>query len=210
MSRAEQKMVISLLIFVLILSGLLIYKIKSEPKYDKEIYSEIYSQYEEIFPEEKSESDNKETKVISKKENVVRTMVDGHGNRYKIAGKIRIDKIHITYPIITETTLPYLKVAPTKFSGPDVNEVGNLCVVAHNYKNEEFFSKLSELERNDKVYLTSNDGTELEYIVYDKYEIDETDLSCTNQDTDGKIELTLVTCTKKKKNRLVVKCRANI
>lgn len=208
MSKAERRMMFFMLNLILILSGYLIIKIKSEPKYDKEVYSEIYNQYEEIFSQERENLNTKENKKT--KNNTNYTMVDAQGNKYKIAGKIRIEKINITYPIISETTLAYLKVAPTKFYGPEVNEVGNLCIVAHNYKNEQFFSRISELENNDKIYLTSNDGTELTYLVYDKYEIEETNMECTNQDTNGNIELTLITCTKKKKNRLVVKCRAEI
>ena len=36
------------------------------------------------------------------------------------------------------------------------------------------------------------------YYVYDKYEINDNDMSCTSQETNGKIELTLITCTSKK------------
>ena len=45
-------------------------------------------------------------------------------------------------------------------------------------------------------------------LVYDKYEVNEKDLSCTSQDTNGNIEVTLITCASAKKKRLVVKCRA--
>ena len=53
-----------------------------------------------------------------------------------------------------------------------------------------------------------NRGKSLSYKVYDKYEVQETDLSCTSQETDGRTEVTLITCTKNKKKRLVVKARA--
>ena len=94
--------------------------------------------------------------------------------------------------------------------GSNVNHVGNLCIVGHNYKNNKFFSKLNELQINDKVYLTSNSQNKQEYFVYDKYEVKDTDFSCTSQETNGKIELTLITCTTKSDERLVVKCRAKI
>ena len=45
------------------------------------------------------------------------------------------------------------------------------------------------------------------YKVYDKYIIDERDMKCTSQETDGKIELTLITCDNDNTKRLVVKCR---
>ena len=206
MNNKERKMIYIMLAIIFLLSGYLIYKIKSKPKYDEAIYNEIYNQYEELFSQ--NENQTEEIGNNTRKKNILNTMVDAHGNKYKIAGKIRIDKINITYPIINETTLPYLKVAPTKLCGPGVNEIGNLCIVAHNYKNQQFFSRISELEKDDKVYLTSNDGTELTYLVYDKFEIQEDDMSCTNPYTDEKIEVTLITCTKNKKNRIVIKCRA--
>ena len=49
-------------------------------------------------------------------------------------------------------------------------------------------------------------GNALEYIIYDKFEVQEADLSCTNQNTNGKIEVTLITCNNVKGNRLVFKC----
>jgi sortase (surface protein transpeptidase) len=46
------------------------------------------------------------------------------------------------------------------------------------------------------------------YTVYNKYIIDEYDLSCLSQDTDGNTELTLITCDNDNTKRLIVKCRA--
>ena len=50
-------------------------------------------------------------------------------------------------------------------------------------------------------------GKALEYIIYDKYEVSQNDLSCTNQTTNGKIEITLITCNNIKGNRLIFKCK---
>ena len=36
-------------------------------------------------------------------------------------------KIDIEYPIIKETTTEYLKIAPTKYCGPEVNEIRKFC-----------------------------------------------------------------------------------
>ncbi len=47
-------------------------------------------------------------------------------------------------------------------------------------QNEQFFSRLSELNIGDKVYLTPNKGKGMIYLVYDKYEIAENDMECTN------------------------------
>lgn len=47
------------------------------------------------------------------------------------------------------------------------------------------------------------------YKVYDIYIVDETDMSCISQQTNGKIELTLITCDNDNTKRLVVKCRVS-
>ena len=208
MDKRERNFVFFLLLIILILSCFLVYKIKSEPKYDEKLYNEIYAEYEELFETNQEELKEDNNLNNNKKDNTIYLRADTQGNEYRVAGKITIPKISIQYPIIYETSEDYLKIAPTKLFGPDVNEVGNLCIVGHNYKNEQFFSRLSELNIGDKVYLTPNKGKDMIYLVYDKYEIAENDMECTSQDTNGNIELTLITCTAKKKNRLVVKCKA--
>ena len=151
-----------------------------------------------------------EKTLINFVDEVILQKSDKYGKQYRVLGKIIIPKISIHYPIINETSEEYLKIAPTKLYGPEINEVGNLCIVGHNYKNNQFFSRLSELNVGDKVFLTPNNGKDLKYLVYNKYEIEETDMECTNQNTNGNVEITLITCTKDKKKRLVVKCKAVI
>ncbi len=201
MDKGEKKLICCLLIGIIIGSSILIFKIKSESEYDEALYDEIYSEYEEILAKE-NQSYSEEEK------NAVYMKVNSKGEKYRVAGQIHIPKIGINYPIVYETSEEYLKIAPTKLFGPDINEPGNVCIVGHNYKNEQFFSRLSELENNDKINLLDNKGKRVSYLVYDKYEVAETDLSCTEQNTNGEREVTLITCTKKKDKRLVVKCRA--
>lgn len=205
MSKGESKFICISLVMIIILSCILIYKIKSEPKYDQQLYNEIYSEYEETLSTIRNKETNEEEKV---KDNSIYMVENLQGKKYRVAGEISIPKISVNYPIVYETTEEYLKIAPTKLYGPDINEVGNLCIVGHNYKNKQFFSRIKELDVNDKVYLTTNKGEKYTYLVYDKYEVNEKDLSCTSQDTNGNIEVTLITCASAKKKRLVVKCRA--
>lgn len=79
--------------------------------------------------------------------------------------------------------------------------------MGHNYKNGKFFGNLKKMEKGDNIFLLSSKGNEQKYKVYDIYIVDETDMSCTSQETNGKIELTLITCDNDNKKRLVVKCR---
>lgn len=208
MNKGEKNLICFLLIGIIIGSSILIFKMKSEPEYDEALYDEIYSEYEEILAKENEDYANEDEKGANKKDNTVYMNVNSKGQKYRVAGQIRIPKIGVNYPIVYETSEEYLKIAPTKLFGPDINEPGNVCIVGHNYKNQQFFSRLSELENNDKIDLLDNKGKRVSYLVYDKYEVPETDLSCTNQNTNGEREATLITCTKKKSNRLVVKCRA--
>lgn len=206
MDKREKNLILLLLIVIIIGSSILIFKINSAPKYDKILYDEIYSEYEDILSKE-NENNNEEENTVNE-DNKIYMKVDSKGQKYRVAGQITIPKIGLYYPIVYETSDEYLKIAPTKLFGPDINEPGNVCIVGHNYQNKEFFSRLSELENNDKINLLDNKGKRLSYFVYDKYEVPETDLSCTNQNTNGEIEATLITCTKKKSNRLIIKCRA--
>lgn len=205
MNQGEKKLICLLLMGIIIGSGILIFKIKTEPKYDEALYQEIYSEYEEILEKE----NEKEASPNQEKENTIYMQVNSKGQKYRVAGQITIPKIGVNYPIVYETTEEYLKIAPAKLYGPDINEPGNVCIAGHNYKNNEFFSRLSELEKNDKVNLLDNKGKRVSYFVYDKYEVPETDLSCTSQDTNGEREVTLITCTNKKNNRLIVKCKSS-
>jgi len=141
----------------------------------------------------------------------MKTTASGH--QYATIGTIVIPKINVTYPIIdgptdsTEETEDLLKISPTKFWGPELNEVGNFCVVGHNYRNTRFFSKVPTLENGDIIEITDLSGRKIQYKLYNKYQVDPTDVSCTSQLTNGKKEITLITCTDDSKQRVVVKAR---
>lgn len=126
-------------------------------------------------------------------------------NNYVI-GIIEINSIGISYPIIYESTDENLKISPCKFWGPNPNEVGNLCIVAHNYNNYKFFSKIYKLNNDDIISIYDLSGRKIDYYVYDKYEVEFNNLDCTNQDTNGYREITLITCNNlQDTKRIIVK-----
>lgn len=133
-------------------------------------------------------------------------VTDSKGNDYSVVGVVNIPKINCKYPIIAETTDPLLKVSVCKFWGANPNEVGNLCIVGHNYKNSKFFSKVPSLVIGDIVEITDLSGKTLKYQAYDIYTVDPSDTRCTSQLTQGKKEVTLITCTNDTKQRVIVKC----
>ena len=49
----------------------------------------------------------------------------------------------------------------------------------------------------------------MQYKIYDIYTVEPDNTDCTSQVTDGKTEITLITCTKDFKKRFIVKARAD-
>lgn len=135
------------------------------------------------------------------------------GYRYKIIATVQIPKINIQYTVIQgetgslEETEALLKSSPVKYHGYDPNEVGNFCIVGHNYRNSRFFSKVPNLVVGDIVKLTDLTGRTIDYEVYDKHTVDPNDTRDTTQLTGGRKEVTLITCTNDSKLRVIVRCK---
>lgn len=135
------------------------------------------------------------------------------GYTYTIDSKITIPSIGVEYPVFLGTTgsaqeiETLLKNSPTKFHGSTPNEVGNYCIVGHNYRNTKFFSKVPTLKNGDRIQVTDMSGRTINYSVYDKYIVVPEDTNCTSQLTNGKKEVTLITCTDDSKQRVIVKAR---
>ncbi len=133
--------------------------------------------------------------------------VTSTGELYTTESILDIPNLGIHYPVLSEQSDELLKISLNKYWGPKPNEIGNYCVVGHNYKNGKMFGKLNQIQNGDTVTLTDAAGRTVQYAVYNKYIVDPEDRSCTSQLTGGYRELTLITCTNYGQDRLVVKCR---
>lgn len=135
------------------------------------------------------------------------------GYKYKIIATVEVPKISLKYTVVQgqsgsiEETESLLKSSPVKYHGYDPNEVGNFCIVGHNYRNSKFFSKVPNLTVGDTVKLTDLTGRTINYEVYDKHTVDPSDTKDTTQLTGGRKELTLITCTDDSKLRVIVRCK---
>ena len=130
------------------------------------------------------------------------------GERYYALATINIPSINCTYPILDHTTDELLKISPTKFWGSDPNDVGNFCIVGHNYRSDKFFSNVPDLAIGSTIEITDLvDGGTLVYRVYDKFVVNPDDTDCTTQKTNGLKEITLITCTDDSKMRVIIKAR---
>lgn len=125
-----------------------------------------------------------------------------------VIGVIKIDKIKIDYPILSSTSDELLTVAPCRFAGPMPNEVGNLCIAGHNYIDNTFFAKITNLEKDDEISIFDLNGQMVNYYVTEKFEIENNDFSCTTQETNGEKWLTLMTCNSVKGTRIIVRAIA--
>ena len=82
---------------------------------------------------------------------------------------------------------------------------GNLCIAGHNYVDNKLFSKIYQLELGDLIKIYDLNGTLINYEVFDIDEILYNDFSCTNQDTNNKKIVTLITCNNMTGNRICIK-----
>lgn len=69
------------------------------------------------------------------------------------------------------------------------------------------FYKLKNVKNGDKIYITDKKSQKIAYQVYDIYKVTPTKTTCLSQTTNGKREITLITCTTDSKLRIIVKAR---
>ncbi len=118
-------------------------------------------------------------------------------------GKIVIDKIDLEYAVFNDFSEELLKIAPCKFYGKNINDKGNIAIAGHNYNDDRFFGRLSELEIKDTITILSLDNKKYNYTVYDIFETDDKDTSVLKN--NKYYELTLITCNNINQKRLIVK-----
>ena len=131
--------------------------------------------------------------------------VNSEGIEYYVDCTLTIPKIGLEYPVLSETSTLLLEHNLNKFWGCEPNKVGNYVIAGHNYKNDTYFGKLDELAKGDIIKITDINGNTVQYKIYDMYYVDPEDVSCTSQLTDGRREVTLITCNATGSKRLVVK-----
>ena len=109
--------------------------------------------------------------------------------------------------MLSDTSPELLKISLNKYWGPKPNDIGNYCIVGHNYKSGRMFGNLNQIQMNDIVELTDGNNNTVKYFVTDRYVVEPTDVRCTSQLTNGTRELTLITCTNYGQQRLIVKAK---
>ena len=185
-----------ILIIVAIVIGLVIYLKMQENQAVSAELSEVVEKVQTL------QQDLQQETTQETKQQLEETTIQG----YKVEGIIEIPKIELKYPIINETNDKAMKVSVTKFWG-NINEVGNYSIAGHNNLDGTMFGKIKKLEIGDIIKITDLYGETVEYKIFDKYVIDPNDVNCTQIVKENTKEVTLITCTNGRKNRLVTKAR---
>ncbi len=124
---------------------------------------------------------------------------------YEVAAKLIIKKIGLETYILKEYSKETMDLCPTKFWGVDSNEIGNFCIVGHNYKKENMFNNLINLSVGDEFQLLDNKNGKFTYTIDDIYKVKPQNTDCLNQNTNGKRVVTLITCVNYSNTRLIIK-----
>ena len=122
-----------------------------------------------------------------------------------IIGMIEIPSLSISYPIFSYLDDELLKISPCKFLGEMPPASSNLCIAAHNYDNNKFFSNINLLKNGDEILIYNQIGEKFVYYVFNQYEVNDNDLSPIKEGYHGSHELTLITCNNLNQRRIVVK-----
>jgi sortase A len=124
-----------------------------------------------------------------------------------IIGKLEINKIDLTIPIMEGASQANLKVAAGHLKGTSsVGEVGNSAIAAHrSYTYGKQFNRLPEVEVGDTIRVVTKDK-KLTYRIIDEMIVLPDDLSVLKKDA-SESTLTLITChpMKNPTHRYIVK-----
>ena len=187
-----------------------------------EEYKDIRIKKQEIARKSLYQTENisttweKETKEKEKKTNSIITGIAKEYPKeeipkqykgYTIAAKLEIPEIKLETYILKQYSKNALNVSVTKFWGTDPNQIGNFCVAGHNFQNKNMFHNLRKLEIGNRLTISDASIGKVEYEIYDIYMVQPEDVSCLSQETNGKREVTLITCTTDSEKRIIVKAK---
>lgn len=183
-------------LFVIFYIGTEIYKEKNQEQENN------YYQVKKLIIEEYENNESKEMKDKEYPKEEIEKKYKG----YDVLAKLEIPKIELeTYVInFSESAL---NISVTKFWGPNPNEIGNLCIAGHNFRNKNMFHNLKKLQIGDTLKIKDNNIGIIDYEIYNIYTVVPEDVTCLSQETNGKREVTLITCTNDSKKRIIIKAR---
>lgn len=180
----------------------------------EKVNSKLYQNYqsENLETQQSTNSileDNAETQKnkqsTTNEQNVEKEYIETEFKGYKVCAKLNIPIINLETYVLEEYSKQALLTSVTKFYGGEPNKVGNFCIAGHNYGSTNMFQNIKKLKVKDEIFLTDTNGNKFKYLIYDMYTVLPNETRCLSQKTDGKTELTLITCTPDSERRIIVK-----
>ena len=162
----------------------------------------------EMVKTQEKENKNEIEKQIKKDEEnnkIANNEIPSKYNGYPVIAKLEIEKINLDTLVLKEHNKQTLATSVTKFFGANPNEIGNFCIAGHNYITKNMFHNLKKVNVGDKIKLTDLTGRSINYKVYKKSTVLPNETQCLSQKTNGRTELTLITCTTDSSKRIVIK-----
>jgi len=162
----------------------------------------------EMLKTQEKENKNEIEKQIKKDEKnnkIANNEIPSKYNGYPVIAKLEIEKINLDTLVLKEHNKQTLATSVTKFFGANPNEIGNFCIAGHNYITKNMFHNLKKVNVGDKIKLTDLTGRSINYKVYKKSTVLPNETQCLSQKTNGRTELTLITCTTDSSKRIVIK-----
>lgn len=193
MKKVINIFLVILIIAAVVILGMIIFRFSKNNENNKEAI-QVVAQIEEEF----------------EKANNTGIQVETEYKGYKVVGIIEIPKIDIKYPILNKTNDDAMQYAITKFSGGEINSIGNFVMAGHNYLDGSMFGKVKQLELGDEIKLTDLYNNTVTYEIFDIYSTDPNDTKIINSVKENTKEITLITCTNGHINRLITKAREKI
>ena len=194
--KSNKSRVIINFILVILIFGIITY-LRIETNSEKNIKQANNYEVKNVVT---STNNIKENEKVYSKEEVIKEY-----KGYEVDSKLEIPKIELETYILKDFSKETLNMSVTKFWGCKPNTIGNYCIAGHNFKNKNMFHDLKKLKRNDNLFIIDNKVGKVEYEIYDIYKVLPEDTSCLEQETNGKKEVTLITCTSDSEERIIVK-----
>ena len=138
-------------------------------------------------------------------EEIQKTQIPTEYKGFSVIAKLEIPKINLETYVLENYSIQALTVSVTKFYGGEPNEIGNFCISGHNYVVKNMFHNLKKLDVNDEIFLTDLKNRTYKYKIYKKETVLPKETECLSQITNGRIELTLITCTTDSSKRIILK-----
>ena len=211
-SKYSKLLTVVLIIVIILIIGLLgflgyeTYQAFVTKKASLEIAEQFEQEHNIISVKDNENISNEDVAPVLDTENVeassgsTRTEYNG----YSVVGTIEIPAINLKYPVLEKATGTSIEYSVAIQYGPGLNKIGNTVIVGHNYRNGSFFGSNSKLKLGDKIYITDESGTRIQYNIYNIYKTSPEDADYMTRDTNGKREVSLSTCTSNSKERLII------